>query len=108
MQNEQVELTLHGSAPGQRKHINGKAATGEFHSVSITFFIALSHIFITFSSDGVPGAPMGLTVNAVNVLKIDVVAQDGKSTMEYIVDVARLGPSNDAELSNLICHVGQV
>ena len=51
---------------------------------------------------------MGLTVNAVNVLKIDVVAQDGKSTMEYIVDVARLGPSNDAELSNLICHVGQV
>ena len=46
MQNEQVELTLHGSAPGQRKHINGKAATGEFHSVSMTF----SSRFLTFLS----------------------------------------------------------
>ena len=75
-----MTLTPHASAPGAQIKLNGKPL-----------------------GDGAASAVIGLGVNAVQTLTLDVTAQDGNGTMQYVIDVARLGPSTDADLSKLVC-----
>ena len=75
-----MTVTAHASAPGAQIKLDGKPL-----------------------ADGAASANIGLGVNAVTTVTIDVTAQDGNGTMKYVLDVARLGPSLDADLSKLVC-----